>query len=170
MAGLIALVVLWTTARHEASHALVAWSRGADIESIRLLPSVRPDVGFSFGYVEYTGTTHWSIDLAPFVVDVALIAVTVALAARLPRGRWRRPLVLALVVSPIADLAWGWARGLSGGESDVQDLVAVLPAPAVHGFFVLAIVSGVVAVRHLHEAPPAPPAGTPSTSSDVLAP
>lgn len=62
--GFIILLVLWTTARHEASHAVTALLDGAEIQEMRLLPGIHPDLGFYFGYVKHSGDTTWLTDAA----------------------------------------------------------------------------------------------------------
>jgi len=64
---IIVAMILWTTARHEASHALVAWLEGAEISELRLLPGMHPELGFYFGYVMHSGETTWLTTAAPFV-------------------------------------------------------------------------------------------------------
>ncbi|MEL6975648.1 MAG: hypothetical protein AAGL29_09680, partial [Bacteroidota bacterium] len=73
---LIIAVILWTTARHEASHALMAYIEGAEIIELRLLPGIHDELGFYFGYVKHSGNTTWLTESAPFFVDILLILIT----------------------------------------------------------------------------------------------
>ena len=73
--ALISALVLWTTARHEGSHALAALYEGFEIQEIRLLPGMHKELGFYFGYVEHSGEVTWLTGAAPFIADVALLLI-----------------------------------------------------------------------------------------------
>ncbi|MEM7738138.1 MAG: M50 family metallopeptidase [Deinococcota bacterium] len=64
------LIVVVTTFRHEGSHALAAWLQGIEVIEVRLLPGVREDMGFYFGYVIRGDGGTWLIDAAPFISAV----------------------------------------------------------------------------------------------------
>lgn len=147
---IIVLVVLWTTVRHEASHAAAVWLSDADLQAVRVWPSYDSTVGFSFGSVTYSGEAHWWMDAAPYIVDVALLGAGVVVLRRVT-GPWRRWLFLGLVLSPVVDLVWSYLRGLGGQPgTDIADLLIALPGPAVHLAFVAATATGILAIRRLH--------------------
>lgn len=146
--ALIAGVVLWTTARHEFSHVIAAYLEGADIQTIRLLPGIHDDLGFYFGYVEHSGDVSWLTDAAPFFADIFLLAIAAILLIRLPReSKWRLYVVLFGVVSPLADLSYGYFSGLWRPGTDAADLLLALPPLIVHSFFLVAIVLGLFFLR-----------------------
>lgn len=136
-------MVLWTTARHEGSHALAAWLEGAEISEVRLLPGVNPELGFYFGYVVHSGETTWLTAAAPFLADAVVLLCAGLLIRWLavgPRGRFA--FVMLGLVSPLADLVYNYQGGLWREGTDVRDLFLALPDAPVHGFFLLAITTG----------------------------
>ena len=137
---LIIATILWTTARHEASHALVAWLEGTGVAEMALLPGVHPEAGFYFGYVIYDGETSWLARAAPYLVDGALLlVVSLLVTAGTSWRRYRLPILLFGVVSPLGDLAYSYQGGLWRSSTDVADLLATIPAIAVHAYFLGAI-------------------------------
>ncbi|MDH3531588.1 MAG: hypothetical protein OEO82_01585 [Gammaproteobacteria bacterium] len=147
---MIIFVVLLTTARHEGSHALVAWAQGATIHEVRLLPGVNPDLGFYFGYVSRDDGGTWLIDAAPFGAALIWFGAAFLMLKRLPRtsGSWM-PLFVVGTISPLADLIYNYQGGLWRHGTDVKELLAALPNLFVHLFFVVAIGTCVVGILHL---------------------
>ncbi|HKJ11200.1 MAG TPA: hypothetical protein VJ976_02295 [Ornithinimicrobium sp.] len=144
--AIVVAVILWTTARHELSHALVAWMRGNEVTSLRWWPG-SSDGAWSLGAVTHVGPPHWTIDAAPYLVDVLLILIA-ALTLAVARGSVvRRVVLLALVISPVADLIWGWVGTMGRSGSDGADLIAASSAVWVHAAFALAVAAGVVVLR-----------------------
>lgn len=140
-------VVIWTTSRHEGSHALAASLEGATIEEVRLLPGIHPELGFYFGYVKHSGDTSWLTDAAPFLSDAALILATIVLLTLPMSGRARFLVVLFGLLSPLIDLAYNYQGGFWRAGTDVNDLFAVLPDWIVHAFFVVAMAVAVMSMR-----------------------
>ncbi len=147
---LILAVTLWTTVRHEASHALVAWLGGTRIDEMRLLPGIHPEAGFYFGYVIYGGETSWLATAAPYLTDLLLLLAALALISlSADWRRYRRLILLFGVVSPMVDLAYGYQGGLWRPATDVADLFEILPPAAVNVFFAGAIGLSVYLFRRL---------------------
>jgi len=129
-------VALWTTARHEASHALTAWLGGTQILEMKLLPGIHPEAGFYFGYVIYGGDTTWLVRAAPYLVDgVLLLCVLVLVTLDIDWKRYRMPILLFGVISPLVDLAYSYQGGLWRPSTDVAGLLVTLPAGVVHFYF-----------------------------------
>lgn len=140
--------------RHEGSHALAAVLGGSEITRIRLLPGIHDELGFYFGYVEYSGEANWLTDAAPFIADILLLTIAAILLARVVRAtRWRFLLLLFGIISPLVDLVYGYFSGLWREGSDVADLLAQLHPIPVHLFFIAAIASAFVLMRRLHGDP-----------------
>ena len=149
--ALITFVVLWTTIRHEGSHACAALFEGAEIQAIRLLPGMDNELGFYFGYVLHTGEVTWLTDSAPFIADAIFLVVAAFLLWKLPQGsRWRFYTLMFGIISPLADLTYAYQSGLWRSGTDVADLFLQLPSLAVHMFFLVAIVFGVFLLRFTH--------------------
>ena len=147
---LIILTIIITTMRHEGAHALVTWLQGVPIHEMKLLPGVHPEQGFYFGYVSRGDGGNWMIDAAPFAAAVAWFLFFAPLYRRTPRhSKWRTPLFVVGMVSPIADLAYNYQGGLWRRGTDVWDLFQVLPAWWVHGAYLLAISWMIVYTRRL---------------------
>ena len=146
--GLIILLVLWTTARHEASHAAMALLEGAEIQEMRLLPGIHPELGFYFGYVKHSGDPTWRIDAAPFIADAVVVLAASALLRRMRReSRYRIPIIFFGLISPLADLGYNYQGGLWRSGTDVAGLFQRLPNAPVHIFFIVAIGLTVMALR-----------------------
>lgn len=138
---LLALIlIVVTTVRHEGAHALMAWAQGVEIKEMRLLPGVRDDVGFYFGYVIRGDGGTWLIDAAPFFAAVVWAVAAASLLGhfRLPSPAWLSAFFAGLV-SPIVDLAYNYQGGLWRAGTDVHDLLQVLPDAWVHAYFMAAI-------------------------------
>lgn len=141
-------MTLWTTSRHEASHALAAWSEGADIQKIQLLPEISDELGFTFGYVQSSGEVSWLTDAAPFMVDVLLMISAGFLLSKLkPQGRWYFIIMLFGIVSPLIDIAYGYLQGQWRAGTDVADLLRQGPDLLVHTMFLASIGLGVYLLR-----------------------
>ena len=136
-----ALLILVTTFRHEGSHALAALLQGVELIEVRLLPGVRDDVGFYFGYVIRGEGGTWLIDAAPFVTAVVWFLLAYLLLRRpsFPERFWRPAFIIG-AVSPLVDLIYNYQGGFWRRGTDVADLLASLPDLVVHLYFVSAIV------------------------------
>lgn len=149
--SLIALVIFWTTIRHEGSHACAAFLEGAEIQVIRVFPGVNSELGFYFGYVEHDGDVTWLTDAAPFIADLLLLILAAILLWLLPQGsRWRSYVFVFGTISPLADMIYGYQSGLWRNGADVADLLLQLPNLMVHVFFLVGIVHGVLLLRFTH--------------------
>ncbi len=143
-------VTLWTTSRHEASHAAMAVVQGATIDEMTLLPGVHPELGFYFAYVSHSEETTWLTDAAPYFADIVLAVIAFLWAQKLKSGAvLRRAVVLFGLVSPLVDLLYNYQGGLWRAGTDVWDLLQVLPGVAVHGYFLISIVGIVFALATL---------------------
>ena len=148
---LLTFVVLWTTIRHEGSHACAALFEGAEIQAIRTLPGIDDKLGFYFGYVMHSGDVTWLTDAAPFIVDAILLVIAELLLRQLPQGsRWRFYIFIFGIISPLADLIYAYQSGLWRKGTDVADLFLQLPGLTVHVFFLVAIVYGAFLLRLTH--------------------
>lgn len=155
---LVALTVLWTTARHEASHALVVWLQGGVIDDMALLPGIHPEAGFYFGYVIHSGDTTWLVDAAPYLADLALLLLVLFLTrVKLDWGRYRTAVLYFGVISPLVNLIYGYQGGLWRPATDVADLRAILPPPLVHLYFAAAIGLAIYLLRWLRRIRRTPP-------------
>ena len=120
------------TFRHEASHALWAWLEGAAIEEFVFWPTA-----FGWGYVRWEGETTWLATAAPYACDLLTFAAFFVLCTR---ARFKRHwvwvnLVVVGLVSPLVNSAYNYFRG-----GDVRRLLAALPRPAVHAYFVVTLI------------------------------
>ena len=148
------LLMIWlTVVRHEGAHAFAAWLEGVPVHRIRLLPGYDAELGFYFGYVSRAEGGSWLIDAAPFVAAVIWFLAGYILLRRLPRSsRWWVPIFFIAAVSPLADLVYNYQGGLWREQTDVWDLFRVLPAWLVHGFYLGAILMGVLGIVRLRSA------------------
>jgi hypothetical protein len=141
---IIIAFILWTTARHEGSHALMAYLEGAQIKELQLLPGVHEDLGFYFGYVKHSGDTTWLTESAPFYADLIIVLITCLILTFLRPIRFHNELLLFGFGSPIVDLIYNYQGGLWRSGTDVSDLLELLPKGLVHTSFILAIVLSVM--------------------------
>lgn len=142
--------VLWTTARHEASHATAAWLEDTRVVDMALLPGMHPEAGFYFGYVIYDGDTSSLVRAAPYMVDGALIlGVLLLVTLGSAWKRYRLPVLLFGVVSPLADLVYSYQGGLWRSSTDVADLLTTMPGLLIHLYFLCAIAIGVWLLVHM---------------------
>jgi hypothetical protein len=149
----ILVVELVSTARHEGSHALIAWIEGAHIDEVRLLPGINAQLGFYFGLVRHHGgRVTWLVGAAPFLSAAAML-VAYYFWARKPRplGVVRTGVILLCLVSPFVDLAWNYSKGFWRPTSDVARLLNDLPTLAVHGFFTCSLVLAVLLIMSLRQ-------------------
>lgn len=137
---IIILAILATTVRHEGAHALVTWLQGVPIKEMKLLPGIHPELGFYFGYVARGDGGNWMIDAAPLAAALLWFLMFCAIYQRTVRhSKWRRPLFLIGIVSPIADIVYNYQGGLWRQGSDVWDLLQALPTWAVHSVYLVTI-------------------------------
>ncbi|MEM6432208.1 MAG: M50 family metallopeptidase [Deinococcota bacterium] len=144
------LIILVTTFRHEGSHALATVLQGVELIEVRLLPGVREDVGFYFGYVIRGDGGTWLIDAAPFISAVVwfLIAYIILRNRTLPNRLWLLVFLIG-IVSPLVDLIYNYQGGFWREGSDVADLLVSLPDVVVHLYFGVAIALCGLAARTL---------------------
>jgi len=136
--------ILWTTARHEGSHALMAYLEGAEIIEMKLLPGIHKELGFYFGYVKHSGDTTWLTEAAPFFSDLIIIIITSAILFYSRIKRFHIVFLFYGIGSPIVDLIYNYQGGLWRKGTDVSDLLEILPKGLVHTLFILAIVLSVL--------------------------
>ena len=136
--------VLWTTARHEGSHAFMAYLEGAEIIEMKLLPGIHKELGFYFGYVKHSGDTTWLTEAAPFFSDLIIIIITSAILIFSRIKRFHNVVLFFGIGSPIVDLIYNYQGGLWRTGTDVSDLLEILPKSLVHTSFILAIVLSVL--------------------------
>jgi hypothetical protein len=137
--------ILWTTARHEASHALVAHLEGSKIEELRLLPGIHDELGFYFGYVKHSGNTTWLSECAPFFSDLIIVLLTTIILMKITFKKYYREVLFFGFVSPIVDLIYNYQGGLWRSGTDVSDMLTLLPDWAVHSSFILTICGSIYA-------------------------
>ena len=143
---LIAIIafIIWTTARHEGSHALMAYLEGAEILEMKLLPGIHKELGFYFGYVKHSGDTTWLTEAAPFFSDLIIIIITSVLLFYSSIKRFHNEVLFFGIGSQIVDLIYNYQGGLWRKGTDVSDLLEILPKGLVHTSFILAIVLSVL--------------------------
>lgn len=136
---IIIAFILWTTARHEASHALIAYLEGSKIEELRLLPGIHDELGFYFGYVKHSGDTTWLTKCAPFFSDLLILLFSTILLLKIKSKKYYREILFFGFVSPIVDLIYNYQGGLWRSGTDVSDMLNQLPNWTVHSSFILTI-------------------------------
>lgn len=141
---IIIAFILWTTSRHEGSHALMAYLEGAEILELKLLPGIHEELGFYFGYVKHSGDTTWLTESAPFFSDLILVFITSLILTFKRPARFYNEILLFGFGSPIVDLIYNYQGGLWRSGTDVSDLLELLPKSLVHASFILAIVLSIV--------------------------
>jgi hypothetical protein len=137
----IPVYLTFGTARHELSHALVAKIEGADITKVVLWPQT--DLGrFTFGYTQWTGSTDWVTDAAPYFCDLLWFVGFFFLITRLPIRNhmlWLN-LVIVGLISPLINSFWQWMAGIFGSpETDVAKWVNEVPGALVHLYFLVTV-------------------------------
>jgi hypothetical protein len=146
-----------STARHEASHALMAWLEGAHVDEVRLLPGIDAQLGFYFGRVlRHGGNPTWLTGAAPILSAAAmLVAYFFWTRKPRPRGLVRTAVILVCLVSPFVDLAWNYSKAFWRPTSDAARLLNEAPNLAVHGFFICSLALAVLLLMSLrHERQP----------------
>lgn len=125
------------TLRHEGAHALTALAEGAQVTRFVFWPSLRQHRLY-WGYVSFHGPTTWLTFAAPYLADLLTYAVCFVLCWRLkphPRWLWLNLLIVGLV-SPLVNSLYNYQGGLWRPYNDVARLLAALPDPVVHGYFI----------------------------------
>jgi hypothetical protein len=128
------------TARHELSHALVAWWQGATVTEVHIFPG-RIGSQFYWGWTSwYGGHGTWIEMAAPYFCD-ALTAVVFFGICFLIVSRnywvWFHCWVFGLW-SPLLNSAWNYYKVLSPHpRGDVEYLLTVFPQVAVHAWFIV---------------------------------
>ena len=141
------IIFYWTIARHEGSHAVMAYWEGAEINEISLFPGIHEDLGFYFAYVKHSEGTSWLTEAAPYISDILLILITSALLF------WKRniiffdAIILLGLISPLIDLIYNYQGGLWRSGTDVSDMLELLPKTLVHCAFIVSIVSVILLLR-----------------------
>jgi len=127
------------TFRHEGSHALVAVLQGATIHQFVFWPTWTGS-GVRWGYVGWSGRTNWVTLAAPYLCNLATFALFYLVCTRLRiRHHWVWVNLVAIgLISPLVDSGYNYLNGLRGA-GDVAQLLHVLPAPGVHGYFVVTL-------------------------------
>jgi len=129
------------TARHEAAHALIAWTQGVQIERFVVFPQLRPSGGVLWGYVRLAdGQTNWLTNAAPYFLDLLTFVVfflILWLVRVNPRWLWLNLLVIGLV-SPLFNSLYNYL-GLTRASNDVNKLLFALPDGCVHAYFFLTV-------------------------------
>ncbi len=123
------------TLRHEGSHALAAVLHGAAITQFVFWPSLVSGRLF-WGYVNYTGDDTWYIAAAPYLIDLLTFAVCFVWLSRMrfvQRAVWLNVVIIGLI-SPLINSAFNYA-GRFSPSNDVAELLTMLPAGLVHGYF-----------------------------------
>ncbi len=126
------------TARHECSHAAVAWAQGARIT--RVVPWPQTDLGvFTWGYTAWDGRTDWLTLAAPYLCDLVWFLGFLWLCPRVRNRALRLNLVVIGLVSPLVNSGYQWVLGFSVPGSDVGQLRHLLPDPVVQAYFGLTL-------------------------------
>jgi hypothetical protein len=128
------------TIRHELGHALVALAMGGQITEFVFFPGFRNGQLY-FGYVRYTGASHWLITAGPYLLDLLTFLVFFAICMQLPfKRRWLwLNLVIFGIVSPLVNSAYQYLKPLWGSYGDVHNLFSELPGGLLHLYFILTI-------------------------------
>ncbi len=136
------IFLLWTTVRHELSHAAVAWVEGARILAVHVLPSIHPRAGFVWGYVKLDwpdGSEPWTVIAAPFVVDALVFLIFLFLCKQKFLPRWVRINCFILgLLSPLTDVGYNYLK-IFFPFSDAGGLASFFSKPIIHAFFLMEI-------------------------------
>jgi len=128
------------TFRHEGSHALAAMAERAEVTGFAFWPSSR-NGRFYWGYVSWEGPTTWFTMAAPYFCDllVFFVALLIVLEAK-PRRKWLWANLLIIgLISPLANSAYSYFRGLAGVPNDTAALLVSLNPAAVHLYFIFTL-------------------------------
>ena len=141
-----AVVFYWTIARHEGSHALLAWLEGAEIYKLSLIPGIHEELGFYFAFVSHDGKTSWLTEAAPFFADVLVLIFGILILRRYYGSRFYTWILWLGIISPMIDLVYNYQGGLWREGTDVADLLEALPDLMVHIAYLSAILSALAAL------------------------
>ena len=129
------------TIRHEAGHALMALALGRDITKFVIFPGLTQEGQLYFGYMAYSGSSHWLITFGPYLLDALTFLVFFMITMRLPFKRhwlWLN-LVIFGVISPLVNSTYQYLKPLIGMTGDVPFLFDQLPVILVHAYFILTL-------------------------------
>ena len=135
------------TLRHEASHAVVAVLEGARIERFVFWPTIRDGLGFSWGYVQWSGDVGWPAIAAPYVCDLITYVIFWIICVTVPFPRrwvWLNAAIVGLV-SPLVNSLYNYLG--YRGSNDVGRLLMFLPSGVVHLWFLVSLAVYAVGVR-----------------------
>ena len=121
---------------HEASHAAAGMLEGASIVRFVPWPAVSLLGRRCGGYVTLAGATSCFPLMAPYILNLAIFAVTFPISLKLikiKRSRWLHLVVVGLG-GPMAGLMDNYIWGLRG-HGDVSELLRCMSPLAVHVFF-----------------------------------
>lgn len=135
------LIFYWTIARHEGSHALMAYLEGANINKLKLIPGVNKELGFYFGYVEHSENTSWLTEAAPYFADILILVITFSILFWNPKIKNYKIILFFGFLSPIIDLVYNYQGGFWREGNDFYDLLILLPETVVHLTFILVIIT-----------------------------
>ena len=149
------IYILIGTARHELSHAFAATLEGAHVESIHLIPTLTPNNGVLWGYVNWTGTTTWVTLAAPYFCDLATFLLGLWIfSSRITMPHWIRVQVLAIgVLSPAINSLYNYQAVWYNPSADVSRVVTAIPPVWVGAWIVLSLVvycAGILALVKSH--------------------
>lgn len=142
------------TIRHEGSHALVAFLCGAHIDAFVFWPTLKPEGGILWGYVNWSGNVNWFVLAAPYIVDLLTFTVFFLLCARFHRVRpwvWLNMLIVG-IISPLFNSLYNYRALFFGYASanDVTRLAQVLPDSLVHLYFLLTLLLYILGLLYLY--------------------
>ena len=134
------------TIRHEGSHALAALAEGADVKKFVIYPQT--DLGrFTWGYTEWTGSTGWFTDFAPYLNDLLWFVGFFFLITRIDwrwHALWLNVGIVGLL-SPLLNSGVQYVISFWSPESDVAKLREGSEA-LVHLYFLLTLATYVFGI------------------------
>ena len=145
------IIFYWTIARHEGSHALMAYLEGADICELRLIPGIHEELGFYFAYVKHSEQTTWLTEAAPYMADILLLLITISLLLWKKNIRYFNAIMFLGILSPFINLLYNYQGGLWREGTDVADLFDLLPDFMVHIGFVASMMISLFALYFLRK-------------------
>ncbi len=128
------------TIRHEGSHALAAILQGAEIKKFVFWPSFIND-RFYWGYVRWNEATNWLTTATPYFCDLITFILFYLVCTKLRiKRRWIWVnLVIIGMISPFANSAYAYIRGLMGSVNDFAKLTYEIPSWVVHAYFLITL-------------------------------
>jgi hypothetical protein len=149
------IYILIGTARHELAHAFAATLEGAHVESIHLIPTLTPNNGVLWGYVNWTGTTTWITLAAPYFCDLATFLLGLWIfSLRITMPRWIRVQVFAIgVLSPAINSLYNYQAVWYNPLADVSRVMTTIPPVWVGAWIVLSLAvycAGILALVRSH--------------------